>query len=227
MNKKCPKCRLANFPDGESCARCGASLTCAGTTVADIAKPVRSRISRRVVICFCVCIAVILGFYLSLLASARSLSYDQRIEVNEAIAVLRNKGFDEEATLLDNFAFFKAEDNWLNASVAKEDAYAATNFPFEIVTLYSDFFTYPTDATERAAILLHESKHMAGADEHDAYEFVWKHRKQLGWTKEKYADSPVWRNIRRQTAENVPALFNCDQKDLGDCTEITPIKSPG
>lgn len=217
MNKKCSQCRLANFAEAQNCSRCGASLTdIAIKTEAGAARP---RFVRRAVICLCVCIAVILGFYLSLLASARSLGYDQKAKVKEAIDVLREKGFTDEAALLDGFAVFKADDNWLNASVAKEDAYAATNFPFEIVTLYSDFFAYPSDATERAAILLHESKHLKGKDEHDAYEFVWRHRKQLGWTKEKYAVSPVWLNIRRQTRDNVPELFVCDHNELGDCTE--------
>ena len=114
---------------------------------------------------------------------------------------------------------FRANDNWLNASVAKENAYAATNFPFEIMTLYSDFFTYPVDDTERAAILLHEAEHLKGKNEHDAYEFVWIHRKQLGWTKEVYKVSPVWRNVRRQTLENVPNLFVCGEKEFSDCTE--------
>jgi len=183
------------------------------------AKPRGSRLLARSIICLVVCVAVILAFYLSLLASATSLNYDQRIQVRTAIAVLKDKGFTDEARLLEKFVVFKSDDNWLNASVAKEDAYAATNFPFEIVTLYPDFFTYPVDETERAAILLHESKHLKGADEHDAYEFVWKHRNQLGWTKEKYVSSVVWRNIRRQTRDNVPALFNCDVNEFGDCTE--------
>src|SRR5436190_3883038 len=218
MNKKCPQCRLANFPGTDTCARCGSSLGGVMATEA-AAKPRGSRLLARSIICLVVCVAVILAFYLSLLASATSLNYDQRIQVRTAIAVLKDKGFTDEARLLEKFVVFKSDDNWLNASVAKEDAYAATNFPFEIVTLYPDFFTYPVDETERAAILLHESKHLKGADEHDAYEFVWKHRNQLGWTKEKYVSSVVWRNIRRQTRDNVPALFNCDVNEFGDCTE--------
>jgi hypothetical protein len=103
--------------------------------------------------------------------------------------------------------------------VAKESAYAATNFPFEILTLYRDFFTYPADDTERAAILLHEAKHLAGKNEHDAYEYVWKHRKQLGWTSDKYYTSPVWQGIRKQTKDNVPLLFVCDFNEGGDCTQ--------
>ena len=146
-------------------------------------KKQRTGILARAAICLCVCLAVLFGFYLSLIASAKSLTIDEKYAVRRAIAVLREKGFVDEAMLLDNFTVFRGSDNWLNASVAKESAYAATNFPFEIMTLYPEFFTYPVDDVERAAVLLHESKHLAGKDEHDAYEFVWKNHKQLGWTR--------------------------------------------
>ena len=57
------------------------------------------------------------------------------------------------------------------------------------MTIYPDFFQFPADDTERAAILFHEAKHLEGKDEKEAYEFVWKNRKKLGWTKEKYGNS--------------------------------------
>jgi hypothetical protein len=218
MNKKCPACSAVNFFDAKTCVRCKTAMT--GIEYNNIA-PRRSgvRLLSRVVICIFVCIAVIFGFYLSLMVSAKSLSSEQRIEVRNAIVVLNDRGFSSEIRLLYHIAAFRSEDNWLNASVAKENAYAATNFPFEIITLYPDFFTYPADETERAAILLHESRHLRGEDEHDAYAFVWKHHKQLGWTKEKYQNSVVWRNVRKQTKDNAPGLFVCDEKELGDCTE--------
>ena len=173
----------------------------------------------RVIICTIVCFAAVFAFYLSLLVSARSLSIEQRIDTRKALAVLNERGFSSEIFVLYHLAAFRAEDNWLNATVAKENAYAATNFPFAIITLYPDFFTYPIDETERAAILLHESRHLVGEDEHDAYAYVWKHHNQLGWTKEKYESSVVWRNIRKQTKENAPELFVCADKEYGDCTE--------
>lgn len=220
MNKKCPACNVVNFPNALECVRCRSSL--AGLETNSIGgRSSRSRLLTRIVVCVVVCIAVIFGFYLSLMVSAKSLSSAQKNEVRKSIAVLNERGFSSDIFLLYHLTAFRSEDNWLNASVAKENAYAATNFPFEIVTLYPDFFTYPLDETERAAILLHESRHLRGEDEHDAYAFVWKHHKQLGWTKEKYAKSVVWRNIRKQTKENVPELFICDGNDIeiGDCTE--------
>lgn len=214
MNRKCTECGLANFADANMCARCGERLSDRPAS-----QPRKwPRIVVRSAICFLVCLGVILGFYLSLLASATSLGIDQKSSVREAITLINERGFSSEASLL-RLATFKGSDNWLNASVAKENAYAATNFPFEIITLYADFFTYPRDATERAAILLHESKHLSGADEHDAYEFVWRNRGQLGWTSDKYFYSPIWRNVRQQTRDNVPELFTCPDKELSDCTE--------
>lgn len=219
MHKKCPKCRLVNFAQADICERCGSSLPHAAR---GHGRRTRPRIIVRSLICLCVCVGVILCFYISLLASANSLGIEQKSQAREAVRLLRERGFADEAFLLENVAVFRADDNWLNASVAKENAYAATNFPFAIITLYPDFFTYPADATERAAILLHEAKHITGSDEHQAYEFVWKHRAQLGWTREHYAGSAVWQNVRRQTREDAPNLFVCEDLELDDCTE-TPF----
>jgi len=218
MNKKCPNCRLVNYPTALKCGRCDTSL----------GGPVRGesrsrggipRILIRAIVCVCVCLAILFGFYLSLIGSAKSLTLEQKATVRDAIKVLSDRGFPREATLLDTFTVYRSNDKWLNASVENENAFTATNFRFEIMTLYPDFFAYPYDDTERAAILLHEARHLQGSDEKDAYEFVWKNRQKLGWTKEKYFELHVWKNVRKQTREVVPALFTCDNNDFGDCTE--------
>src|SRR4030095_6280696 len=121
---------------------------------------------------------------LSLLFTSKPLNYDEKAKIKNAIKILDASGFSSEVFLLSYLTSFRANDNWLNASTKEENAYAATNFPFEIMTVYSDFFQYPSDDIERAAILLHEAQHLKGSDEKEAYEFVWKNRKQLGWTKE-------------------------------------------
>lgn len=219
MSKKCTSCKLVNFAEAEKCARCGADL--AGAAVGG-PKPARSLgpyILKRAAVCAVVCICALLGFYLSLIMSASRLGYVQKKQIEKSIAILTEKGFSDEVFMLSYLTAFRAEDNWLNASVAKENAYAATNYPLEIMTIYPDFFTYPVDDTERAAILLHEAKHLQGRDEKEAYEFVWKSRAKLGWTKEKYGDSPVWQNVRRQTREFAPSLFVCNANEFGDCTE--------
>lgn len=218
MPNKCSNCRLVNFSGAIACVRCQTGLV-ETANVANGLKLPKTSILSRVVVCFFVCIGLLAGFYFSLVASSKSLTLEKKQAVMRAIAVLESKGFSDEAMLLNKITVFRGDDNWLNASVAKESAYAATNFPFEIMTLYPDFFAYPSDDIERAAILLHEARHLLGKDEKDAYEFVWKNRKQLGWTKAEYWQSPVWQNIRRQTLENAPNLFTCDGHDFRDCTE--------
>lgn len=182
-------------------------------------KAPKSRLTGRILVCIAVCIAALLGFYISLIASARPLAHKQWATVRRSIENLRLAGFDREVMLLETITVFRSDDNWLNASVAKETAYAATNFPFEIMTLYPDFFTYASDDTERAAILLHEARHLMGEDEHEAYEYVWRNKKRLGWTRQHYSDSIVWDNIRRQTRDHVPHLFVCDFNQFNDCAE--------
>jgi hypothetical protein len=166
-----------------------------------------------------VLIAVMLGFYVSLVFSADMLMAEEAQKVQAAIAILEQKGFSDEAWLLKHVASYRANDNWLNASVEKESAYAATNFPFEIITIYPDFFRFSKDDVERAAILLHEAKHLQGKDEREAYEYVWKNRERLGWTSENYSRSSVWSETRKVTRQFSPEMFVCTTHDLRDCTE--------
>jgi len=221
MNKKCPKCNLANFISAEHCIRCESELVEIRSTLKQ-GGTVRAKSGgffNRAVICVLVCAAAIFGFYGSLIMSSTSLDADQMEQVNGAIHVLDEAGFANEVFYLKNLTAFRGDDNWLNSSVAKENAFAATNYPFEIMTVYPDFFTYPKDDIERAAILLHEAKHLQGKDEKGAYEFVWKNKKRLGWIREKYKKSTVWKEIRKQTKEYVPNLFVCDFNEYDDCAE--------
>ncbi len=215
---KCQNCKLVNYPDSEYCARCKSELTGFAETESGSVR-LRSHLMRRAIICVLVCVGVIAGFYATLIFSAATLTIDQKRLTQSAIHVLEEKGFSKDVFLLKRIVVFRSNDNWLNASVEKENAYAATNFPFEIITLYPDFFTYPVDDTERAAILLHEAQHLMGKDEKEAYEFVWKNRKKLGWTGENYANSVILTAVRKQTKELVPLLFVCDVNPYGDCTE--------
>lgn len=158
-------------------------------------------------------------FYGSLVYSADALSRDQQSTVNNAIRLLETRGFTDEVNYLRRFAVLRSSDNWLNASVDKENAYAATNYPFEIVTLYPAFFKDPVDDTERAVVLLHEARHLQGKDEKDAYEFVWKNRKQLGWIAASYKGTEVFQQVSEHTRQYAPILFVCDFRISGDCTE--------
>lgn len=218
MQKKCPDCKLVNYPTAEACIRCGHGLLEAdGLPVGQAG--VVSQILRRILVFVTVTAIVLVGFYSSLVFSARPLNAEQKRSISSAIDLLESKGFRRESFLLRRIAVFRSEDNWLNASVQKENAFAATNFPFEIVTIYPDFLTYPADDVERAAILLHEAKHLEGADERAAYEFVWRNRARLGWRSELYTNSRILPQVRGQTREVVPNLFVCDVNPYSDCTE--------
>lgn len=221
MKKKCPNCRLVNFPYSIECERCSCELV----EIMNVQKvetghfAFMSKILKRGLILAGVCIVAVLGFYLSLLMTSNTLKGDQKKTVETAINLLENKGFDDEVFLLRYVTNYRANDNWLNASTRDENAFAATNYPFEIMTVYPDFFERTMDDTERAAILLHEAKHLQGKEEKEAYEFVWQNRKKLGWVSETHQDSPVWQSVRRQTREFVPNLFVCDFNEFRDCTQ--------
>jgi hypothetical protein len=221
MKKKCPNCQLINFATAEHCLRCEYNLLETSTFNQPGAKKsfFRSKILIRVGSCLFAVLIALLVFYLSLILTAKRLEYQEKQSIERAVLILEEKGFDKEVFMLRYLTAYRGNDNWLNASTREENAYAATNFPFEIMTIYPDFFQYPRDDIERAAILLHEAQHLKGADEREAYEFVWKNRQKLGWTKEKYATSVVWRNVRKQTKEVAPNLFVCNINEYGDCTE--------
>jgi hypothetical protein len=102
----------------------------------------KSKIFRRALICAVVCIFAMLGFYLSMIFTSASLKSAERKNVAVAVNILDEKGFAKEVFLLKYLTSFRGNDNWLNASTKLEDAYAATNFPFEIMTIYPDFFEY-------------------------------------------------------------------------------------
>lgn len=217
MKKRCPNCRLVNFSASAECARCRFDLI--EVTAEAESGFVKSAILKRAIICAAVCVAAILGFYLSLIFTSAALKPDEKKRIDDAVRLLDAKGFGTEVFLLKYLTSYRANDNWLNASSKFENAYAATNFPFEIMTVYPDFFQFPADDAERAAILLHEAQHLKGADEREAYEFVWRNRRKLGWTEKTHGKSVVFQNIRRQTREFAPNLFTCEWNPNGDCTE--------
>jgi hypothetical protein len=157
--------------------------------------------------------------FISLLATSDGLTADQQRLVTEAITVVEHGGFEREARMLRHVVFYRSSDNWWNAHVGHQNAYAATNFPFAVVTLYPAFFKYPVDATERAAILLHESHHVFGADERTALQRVWLDKRRLGWTAQQYSRTRVWRNTKEWTTGAIPVLFQCGDDQRSDCVE--------
>ena len=164
-------------------------------------------------------ILAVAAFHLSLISTALPPSTQENQQIERAIELLDTRGFDTEAFLLRHTTTFRGTDHWLNALVRKEDAFAATNFPFQIITLYPDFYSRANDDTERAVILLHEARHLMGSDEEAAYAYVWQSRADLGWTQLEYGTTPTYITIEQQTRENAPALFDCPSNLWSDCTE--------
>lgn len=218
MNKKCTRCNLINFASSVKCSRCNSTLA-EIENIPSNGSFLKSNFLRRLGLFAYTFAFAITGFYVSLIVSAQSLTQQDAAAVERAVQVLEDKGFSREVFILRHMTSFLSRDHWLNASVLKENAYAATNFPFEIMTLYPDFFHYPVDDIERAAILLHEARHLQGGGEADAYEFVWRNRSRLGWTRDKYGASDVWNNVEIQTRFYAPQLFTCGLRSDLDCTE--------
>jgi hypothetical protein len=164
-------------------------------------------------------LAVLFICYISLRLTSDAPNFQQRQVISKAIAVLDAKGFSREASVLGTVTSFRTSDNWWNIQTGHKEAYAATNFPFEIVTLYAEFFDVATDDTERAAILLHEAHHLLGSGEEQALESTWRERGRLGWTADAYSGSKVWKNTRELTQNYVPKLFQCGSDQRSDCME--------
>ncbi|MBP6002015.1 MAG: hypothetical protein KA746_01140 [Pyrinomonadaceae bacterium] len=182
-------------------------------------RPVLLRIRNIAIRAIFTAIGTLLIFYFSLVLTSRQLEPKDQQAVDRAIALLGERGFAGDAAVLRNFATFRSSDNWLNRAFTTENAFAATNFPFGVVTLYPDFFERADDDLERAMILLHEARHLQGRDERSAYTYVWNGRNQLGWTQQAYGTTPAYISIELQTRETVPELFSCSANLWHDCTE--------
>jgi hypothetical protein len=217
---KCAQCGLVNTASDSVCRRCGAELDAEPVAVVetDEAPPKKSRsFLKRVAWIIGATMILLIIFYLSLLFTSDGLQPAQRDQVQRSIAILEQKGFSSEVFVLRRLASYRTSDNWLNNYVGHRDAYAATNFPFEVVTLYSDFFSLPIDDTERAAVLLHEARHLLGDDEDEALELTWKNKRQLGWTEDKYGQTRVWDATEDLTRPRFAYMFSCGADGQTDC----------
>lgn len=161
-------------------------------------------------------ILILVAVYVSLRVTSDPLDRGKAAVVDQAIALLDARGFGDDARVL-RFASFRASDSWWNRRMIHASAYASTTFPFELVTLYAPFFEQPVDDTERASILLHEARHLSGKGERDAYRDVWYAKARLGWTRSSHGDSRVFRNVSAATADWVPELFRCGERNDEDC----------
>lgn len=216
---KCPKCGLVNVGTVENCRRCGAPLQTDAPpeSHSDEEKVTKRGIGRRLIWIFSVTLFLLFAFYMSLLITSDDLGFDRRQIVEKAVVLLGQNGFSRESFVLAHLTTYRRTDNWWNKYVGHHDAYAATNFPFEVVTLYPEFFETAVDDNERAAILLHEAYHLFGSHEGAALEGVWREKQRIGWTAEKYGQTKVWNNTRALTMAQVPSLFYCGTDGKSDC----------
>ena len=216
---KCLRCRLSYPSVEERCPSCG-SLQIAmsnnpNTHSGEAAKFTPARVLTRI---FLLSLFLLVACYASFLKTSDRLSIDQRYMVERAIDKLQQSGFSQEAFLLNNITSFRTSDHWWNRHVGHGKAYASTNFPFEIMTLYPEFFNATEDDTERAVILLHECYHLRGYGEDNAYTEVWKRKDSLGYSADKYSMTRVWSNMRENTQTKTPNLFICGESGTEDCT---------
>ena len=217
---KCPSCGLVNFTGTLECRRCATWL--AGVTPdagAPAGPPENPNLTLRVVPVVVTLALLLFTWWASLLLSSAGLDTTQRTTVGRAIDLLRDQGFSREVLLLERLTSFRSSDNWWNTYVGHPFAYASTNFPFEVMTLYAPFFEKTEDDVERAIILLHEAQHLQGFGEQRALEMVWRSKARLGWTAAEYGGTRLWKNTREWTADEAPLLFGCGTDYQSDCSE--------
>jgi hypothetical protein len=222
--QKCANCGLVNAAADEICRRCGNSLTGGDEiesqslpTVAEQPAPKKRTLLKRFTWILGATFIALVTCYVSLLVSSDGLQPEQREQVQKAIAVLEQRGFTRETFILKHLTVFRATDNWWNRYIGHHDAYAATNFPFEVVTLYPEFFTVPVDDVERAAVLLHESSHLLGSGEETALGSAWRNKRRLGWTVDRYKQTRVWYATEQLTRAQFPYMFKCGADGQSDC----------
>ena len=216
-SKKCPRCGMVNWTQAAACQRCEAALD-NPTEAPDEQRGGPSLFKRALLVVGLVAL-FLFGSYISLRVTSEAATFEQRQIIARAIEVLEGKNFGGRVFVLRHLTSYRTSDNWWNRAIGHRDAYAATNFPFEVMTLYPDFFKVPVDDTERAVVLLHESYHLAGAGEEKAFAEVWREKDRLGWTQERYGQTPLWRYVRAFTVQHAPQLFRCGSTGAEDCFE--------
>ena len=223
LRRKCGHCGLVNAAADELCRRCGTALANNETAEplpasAEVATTAKKRgFLKRLTWVLGATSIILVIWYASLLITSDGLQPDERQKVEAAIGLLQQHGLNPEAFVLKHLTMFRRTDNWWNRYIGHRDAYAATNFPFEIVTLYPEFFDVPVDDCERAAVLLHEGRHLLGDGEEAALRSTWQNKRRLGWTVDRYKQTRVWDATERLTKAQFPYMFQCGANGQTDC----------
>ena len=224
MSVKCAQCSLVNFAVDDSCRRCGAALTlpdaAPGAAIGGLVEPRPRSLGRWLLWIAGVTWLIVFVWSRSLIFTSEPLEQTRRWQVNDAIALLDQAGFSREVFVLKNLTNYRATDSWWNEYQGHESAYASTNFPLEIVTLYPAFFTDTVDDTERAAILLHEAQHLLGFDETHALDRTWREKARIGWTRDNYGNTKVFK-VTEGISFTATTLFQCKDNHHWDC--VPPV----
>lgn len=222
-HNRCSSCGLINYHEAQACRRCAQPLANSyganSIESTEDSPPERYYILKRAGAVLGLVLFILVIWYASLLTTSQAINEEQELIVQEAVDLLADEGFTQEAFLLRHVANYRVTDNWWNQWLGHSRAYAAVNFPFEVVTLYPEFFTAAVDEVERAAILLHEAYHLYGYGEPMAFEGVWRNKSKLGWEAARYGQTRVWKNVREGTQIHVPQLFQCGLDRATDCIE--------
>lgn len=227
---RCAACSAVNFADDDVCRRCGAALTLPVAVPVDVPvdAPVEQgarSLGRWLLWIGGVTWLIVFVWSRSLIFTSEPLEQTRRWQVNTAIGLLERAGFSKEVFVLKNLTNYRATDSWWNEYQGHASAYASTNFPLEIVTLYPAFFTDTADDTERAAILLHEAHHLLGLNEADALDRTWREKARIGWTRNRYGETKVFK-VTEAISFSATTLFHCKENHHWDC--IPPVVySPG
>ena len=163
---------------------------------------------------------VLFGWWVSLFATSEGLDDEQQVIVYRAVDLLEERGFSKEVFALRNVARFRSTDNWWNLYNGHYQAYAATNFPFEIVTIYDcaapSLRRRPSGAALRAGGSPRARRRPAAGRRTR----TWTLKERLGWTADVYGRSKVWKNTREWTQASAPDMFTCKEVEI-DCTTVS------
>src|SRR5438046_825018 len=163
-----------------------------------------------------VIVVVVFGWSRSLLLTSDAIDVRQQEIVYRSIQILDRARFSRESAMLRHFANFRATDNWWNIYLGHRDAYAATNFPLGVLTLYEPFYRTAVDDNERAIILLHEAQHLLGYGEDAALERVWRAKHRLGWSADAFGETKEWENTREWKQASMPEIYVAGLKSTSD-----------
>ncbi len=141
--------------------------------------------------------------------------------LNGIINKIETAGLVVNSTILNSTSFVDRTGPW-TCRLAPDPGYACTNKLTFITSLADRFWTVPKYDVERAIALLHESYHLLGLGEHQAYAYTWLSKESLGWTSKFYGPAPggpttVWSDVANDTLFYAPEVCGPGSAAAGTC----------